>query len=115
MAGIQIDPLKPGYKHIIIKPELSEELTYAKANIESMYGEINSSWQTQEDGTLILNVTVPANTTASVFVPATTVSELYINGKEISKSKIKYTDSSNGYVKVELGSGKYQFKTTQKI
>ncbi len=115
VAGIQIDPENPGYKHVVIKPQLSEELTYAKAQVESLYGEISSHWQTQEDGALMMNVTIPSNTTASVYVPTSDVSGLYINGKEISKLKIKYSEPSNGYVKVELGSGKYQFKTTQKL
>jgi len=42
MAGIEIDPAEPGYKHILIQPQPGGGLTYAKASFDSMYGRVAS-------------------------------------------------------------------------
>ena len=66
VAGIEIG--EPGYKHIIIRPQPGGGLTSARGSIESMYGEIISSWQIR-DGVFDLNVTIPPNTTAEIHLP----------------------------------------------
>ena len=68
VAGIRADA--PGYKKIRIQPVIGEGLTWAKASYDSVYGKIASSWKL-EAGKLTLDVTIPANTTATVFVPGT--------------------------------------------
>ncbi len=67
-AGIGLDPEKPGFRHIIIHPRVGGGLTSASASLRSIRGLIASSW-TVKDGTFALDVTIPANTTATVFVP----------------------------------------------
>jgi alpha-L-rhamnosidase len=68
LAGIRPDPQKPGFKHIIIRPYPVGDLTFVQASHKSMYGEIKSSWK--RDGNRIqLDVTIPPNTTATVYVP----------------------------------------------
>ncbi len=69
VAGIEIDPDNPGYKHILIAPQPGGGLTHAKGKIDSVYGEIVSSWQIDDAGVFTLNVTIPANTTATVTLP----------------------------------------------
>ena len=75
VAGIEIDPEKPAYKHMIIRPQLAPEgapgLEWAKASVKSMYGTVSSSWK-KENGNVTLEVTIPPNTTASVYVPGKT-------------------------------------------
>lgn len=68
LAGIRPDPRAPGFKRIIIRPAVVGDLTWVKAHHDSPYGRIASSWK-REGATLTLEVTVPANTTATVFVP----------------------------------------------
>ena len=66
VAGIELGT--PGYKHIRFRPRPGGGLTAASAHYHSLYGEIASSWQ-MRDGRFMLTITVPANTTATVFLP----------------------------------------------
>ncbi|MCK5776457.1 MAG: family 78 glycoside hydrolase catalytic domain, partial [Bacteroidales bacterium] len=86
VVGIRIDESMPGYKKIIIKPTIGGGLTFAASTHESMYGTISSSWKI-EDGKVITEVEIPANTTAVVYIP----------------------NLKNEYEKHEIGSGKYTF------
>jgi alpha-L-rhamnosidase len=68
LAGIRPDPAEPGFKHVLIKPEIVGDLKWVKARHDSPYGRIAVAWQ--RDGSDVkLNVTIPPNTTATVFVP----------------------------------------------
>ena len=69
LAGIKSDPEQPGFKHIIMRPEPVGDLQFVKASHRSPYGLIASDWQ-KKDGVFRWNITVPANTTATVYVPA---------------------------------------------
>ncbi|NLL83838.1 MAG: family 78 glycoside hydrolase catalytic domain [Lentisphaerae bacterium] len=68
VAGIDVDAANPGYKHIIIKPQPGEGITWARGELRSRYGKIVSHWRI-EDGKFHLDVTIPANTTATVTLP----------------------------------------------
>ncbi len=63
-----IDTDGPGYKNIFIRPEPGGDLTWAKAGFDSIQGPISSSWKLQ-DGKTSLDVTIPVNTTATIYVP----------------------------------------------
>ncbi|MGN1142179.1 MAG: family 78 glycoside hydrolase catalytic domain [Oliverpabstia sp.] len=66
LAGI--NPLKPGYKEILIQPRFIKGITEVEASFDSVYGEIRSAWRCK-DGKIIVNITIPANTTAHVILP----------------------------------------------
>jgi alpha-L-rhamnosidase len=68
VAGIEIDEMRPGYKHILIEPRPGGGLTQAKASVESMYGIVAASWEKVGDK-LVVKVQIPANTTATVKLP----------------------------------------------
>ena len=68
LAGIRPDPAAPGFKHIIIKPEIVGDLTWVKANHDTPYGRVASSWH-RDGNDLSLDVTIPSNTTSTVFMP----------------------------------------------
>lgn len=68
MAGIDADPLQPGFKHIRIAPRPGGGLTRVYAEYESMYGTIVSAWEIH-DGCFRLQVRIPVNTTAAVQLP----------------------------------------------
>ena len=44
VAGIEVDPNNPGYKHSFIQPEPGGDLTSAKGEYTSVYGKIASDW-----------------------------------------------------------------------
>jgi alpha-L-rhamnosidase len=68
LAGIKADPLKPGFKHIIMKPTPVGDLKFVKATHKSPYGLISSEWH--RDGKKFdWQIEIPPNTTATVEVP----------------------------------------------
>jgi alpha-L-rhamnosidase len=69
LAGIQPDERAPGFKHIVIKPQPTGELTWVEARYESIHGPIAVRWD-RKDGKFVLKLTIPANTTATVFMPS---------------------------------------------
>lgn len=68
LAGIQFDPKNPGYKKIIINPQIVGDLNYVSASTESLYGKISVDWK-RENGLFNLKVNIPANTEAMVILP----------------------------------------------
>jgi alpha-L-rhamnosidase len=104
-----INQTSPGFKSFIIKPEIGGDLSFAKADFESMYGKIVSSWELKEDQ-LSMSVSVPANTEAKVFVPATSAEIITENGKPLAETDgITVIGANDGYVELEVGSGDYAF------
>ncbi|MGE5609287.1 MAG: family 78 glycoside hydrolase catalytic domain [Bacillota bacterium] len=103
LAGIRLDPEKPAWKHIIIKPHLAGDLTYAKASVQTIRGVVAASWVKTEKG-LELKVTVPANTTATVYVPA-----VGQKGKIMAAVKPVKAEPEDGYVRFEVGAGTHEF------
>lgn len=65
IAGINYDVEKPGFKHIIFSPCFPKQLTWAKATYKSPAGQIMSSWKREGDN-IVLDVTIPVNTTATI-------------------------------------------------
>lgn len=68
IGGILPDPDQPGFKHILLKPIFPEGLKESDAVHKSPYGMIVSSWKKSKK-TIIYDVQVPANSTASFYPP----------------------------------------------
>jgi alpha-L-rhamnosidase len=109
LAGINTDPQGPGFKRIVIRPYPVGDLNWVRSEYTSMYGLIRSSWR-KEDGTFRLNVTVPINTTASVYVPAIDATHVQEGGKPAANAPgVKWLRNEHGAVVFEVGSGDYEF------
>jgi alpha-L-rhamnosidase len=110
VAGINTDEEKPGYKHILIRPQPNERLSYAKALLESMYGIVKSEWK-RDAKKMRVNVCIPANATATVILPSAVLGHLAESGHSIEKVEgvFSYTQTHKG-VEIILGSGTYQFE-----
>jgi alpha-L-rhamnosidase len=70
VAGINLDMAHPGYKHIILSPHLGGGLKFARATLQTLYGEVISDWKCDSDE-FKYSVVVPPNTTATVSLPCT--------------------------------------------
>ncbi len=66
IAGI--NAAATGYKKIEIRPMLTVGMTSVRATLDCPYGEIVSAW-TCKDGKITVDVTIPANTTATIILP----------------------------------------------
>ena len=111
VAGIGLDPSVPGYKRIVLRPRPGGGLTYAKGELQSMYGKIASSWRI-DGGRIHLSVTVPANTTATVYVPTADPSKVTEGGKPASEATgVTFLRAEEGAAVYQVGSGTYSFES----
>lgn len=109
VAGIDTGPQQPGFRHIIIRPQPGGDLTWARATYESIRGKIASDWK-REGGRLTLNVTVPANTAATIYVPASTVNAVTESGRPADAAPgLHFLRVGDGSAVFEAGSGEYHF------
>jgi alpha-L-rhamnosidase len=109
LAGINYDPAQPAFRHIIIKPQPVGDLTFAEGAFDSMFGRIVSNWKL-ETKNLKLDVTIPPNTSATVYVPAINGDGVTESGKPAAKAAgVKFLRMENGAAVYEVGSGSYRF------
>jgi alpha-L-rhamnosidase len=108
VAGIEIDPNQPGYKHILIQPHPGGGLSHASASINSMYGKVSCAWSIQ-DSRMTVRIEVPPNTTATVKLPQAKLETVTESGKSLEASGISNAAQGNGQVIANVGSGAYQF------
>ena len=76
LAGMQADPLEPGYRHLIFKPQPVDELEYVSYTNLTPYGEGGINWK-NEKTFFRMNVTVPVGCRASVYVPTSDPASVY--------------------------------------
>lgn len=111
LAGIQTDPTAPGFKRIIIKPALVGDVTWVKAYHDSIHGRIVSNWRREGDK-LTMDITIPANTTATVFVPAREAASVTESGKFANKATgVTLLRTENNAAVYAVGSGTYRFQS----
>jgi len=103
--GIERDVENPGYKHILLLPDVGGTLKYIEGGFESMYGKISSGWKKQGKG-YTYHVTIPANTTATLKLPVLKNGNVTI--KE-GAAYVKAAGKENGKNVYELQSGSYSF------
>jgi len=110
VAGIDTDPDRPGFAHILIHPHPGPGLTRARAVYDSIRGRIVSAWRTDSAG-LALDVTIPANTTATVFLPAPDGAAVTEGGLPIARADGVTSARRDGdRLLLSIGSGTYRFR-----
>jgi len=108
-AGIDTYLDGPGYKHIRIEPRIGGGLTYVNADLDTYYGKLSSHWKV-EDGQVVYDIEIPANTSADIFLPASGANVIEESGKPLSASpEVKIGTAENGLIKITVGSGKYHY------
>jgi len=71
------DPQQPGFKHILLRPNFPSDLKQFEARHRSPYGEIQSQWERKKKS-VVYSVTIPANSSATLYVPDTVKGERVI-------------------------------------
>lgn len=111
LGGIAPDPEHPGFKNTIIKPVPVNTLSYVNCTYPSPFGLIRSDWKL-EGTDFLLDVEVPANSTATVFVLAEKEAQVSESDKEISEdSNLKLLRKEGNYVVFQVTSGNYHLKS----
>lgn len=110
VAGLDTRAEGAGYRQSTIKPHIGGGLTHVSASLDTYYGKLSNSWIVSGDK-LVMDVEIPANTTATVFIPADDPEAILESGHPLTQVKeIQVIGSEDGYLVVKLGSGRYSFE-----
>ena len=104
-----IDMAEPGFQRLVIRPQPAEGLTWVKAGYRSIHGQIATEWKT-EGNKLTLAVTIPANTTATVYLPTADAGTVTEGGQPVANAAgVKPLPGKGGESLFEVGAGEYLF------
>ncbi len=123
-----IDTNGAGFKHIVIRPYPDGRLSWAKVNYDSIHGPIATAWKVEDRRqstgwdllhldagnervpTLVLEVTIPANTDATVYIPTQDPQRVTESGKSPSAAKgVVFLGVEGDNAVFRIGSGRYKF------
>jgi alpha-L-rhamnosidase len=109
LAGIQNAPGSVGFKKIVMKPHPVAGLDFVTASFRSVRGEIKSVWKKQ-GGKFVWNITIPANTSATVYIPAAGKENVSESGRSVASAKgVKFIKKEGDNIVFEIQSGSYRF------
>ncbi|HOW69561.1 MAG TPA: family 78 glycoside hydrolase catalytic domain [Phycisphaerae bacterium] len=110
LAGINPDPAALGFDRIIIRPQVVADLTWVKGTYNSVRGPVGCQWRIDRD-TLLVDVTVPANTKATVYLPARELKAVSEAGRPLSQAVgvTVLPDAAEESLVCRIGSGDYAF------
>jgi alpha-L-rhamnosidase len=115
LAGI--DTEDSGYNHIFIHPMPPSPdsnpdhppINWVRAHYDSIHGRISSSWKRAKDQ-FELDVSIPANTTATVYLLAPPQAAITESGNSLSNvASVKLIRRDAEYSILSIGSGSYHF------
>jgi len=111
LGGIDRASDGTGFQRIAIHPRIDPRMTWADTSFDSPYGRVTSSWAAKAGEPFILNVTVPANTTAWVYVPAASPDRVMESGQPIDPaSGIRFVKMHGDRAIFEVPAGSYKFE-----
>jgi alpha-L-rhamnosidase len=109
IGGIDVDPTGPGYRRSRIAPRLGAGLTSATTSLETVYGTLSSSWK-RDGQRFVLDLTVPANTSAEVTLWDARLDQVREGGVPLNaRDGVRAARQRGNDVIVEVGSGRYGF------
>ncbi|MGM9797742.1 MAG: family 78 glycoside hydrolase catalytic domain [Parabacteroides sp.] len=107
LAGINADEHEPGFRHIVLRPHLSETLPEVYYAYQTPYGEVVSDIS-RKGTTWNLKVKVPVGSYATLYLPATDA--MLEQGQPLNQSKgVQVMGQENGHVILHLVQGSYDF------
>ena len=107
IGGIQL--VYPGYESFRIAPTPGGGLTHATVGLDTQHGHIESHWQII-DGTITMNIEVPAGTNCSAIIPTSDPTSITFNGESLEDANVQIMQPRSTAVMV--GSGHYTFTAT---
>jgi alpha-L-rhamnosidase len=124
VAGIEPDPDEPGYAHFFIDPRAGLQIPAAGGRYHSIRGTIESDWKIEGDN-FVLDVTIPANTSATVVIPALSVEAVKEGGQSVLEAapNVLPLDYKKGLAGAEFAgrasfdvrAGRYRFESQFRV
>ena len=110
LAGIRPADGSVAFDKIDIRPEPVGDVTSARASHQSPYGLIVSDWK-KTAKTFDLTVTIPANTTATIYLPAAASARILEGGQPLAQQPaLRLLGFAEGRASIKAGSGTYHFE-----
>jgi len=105
---------EPGFRRIVVRPQMPGDLAWAGGHYDSVYGRIESSWKIERQAPpaarITMDVAIPPNTSATIYVPATDSSEVTESGRPAREAPgVKFLRMEDGAAVFGVGSGRYRF------
>jgi alpha-L-rhamnosidase len=111
LAGMNPDEEKPGYRHIVFKPQPPKELQSAMYSNKTAFGEASIGWRKQE-GKFIMDIVVPVGCAATVHVPSRSARKVREGNQMPGRSpQITFLREQDGFAVYKVGSGEYRFSS----
>jgi alpha-L-rhamnosidase len=110
VAGLEIDPAEPGYRHVLVQPQPGGGLTSVEARLETLYGEAAAAWTLRDDDRFEVLAVVPPNTRGTVRLPNALLEEVSESETPVASAPgVQSATQADDSVAVEVGSGHYRF------
>lgn len=94
-----------GFRVARIAPKPDRALQWARARYRSAAGLYESGWRMDDSGQVLLDLTIPFNTSATVVLPDARLSEIRINGQHLREGK-----QLGANVEFSLCAGRYRIE-----
>ena len=112
LAGMNTDPDKPGYRHIVFRPQPAEEITYASYSNITPYGPAGINWK-REGTSFNVEISVPVGSVATVFIPASKADDVTSRDMKNKQAKlVEFIKMDSGYAVFKVKSGSYSFSSS---
>ena len=109
LLGILPDINHPGFEKFIIRPYIIEDLQFAAGDYKSVKGLIKSSWK-KSNGMVALDITIPPNSTATVYIPTKDINSIREKKVKVKGNKnFTFLRMERDAAVFEIGSGEYLF------
>jgi alpha-L-rhamnosidase len=110
LAGIEPDDSHLAWERFSIHPRPGPQLSSVRAEHDTVRGKIASAWS-RANGEFRLDVTVPPNTSATVFVPAKDAASVTEGGAPLAQAAphVRFVGMRGGEAVLEVAAGSYRF------
>ncbi len=110
-AGIRVDESHPGFSHFTLRPQMVRSLDWVRAEYDSVRGTIGSSW-TRTGRHIAWTVTIPPNSSATVWVPARGRGSVTEGGRPATGAPgLTFSRFEDGCAVFEAVSGTYRLES----
>jgi alpha-L-rhamnosidase len=114
ILGINNDDAHPGYADFVIHPIPGGGLTWARGTHRTIRGTIASNWGV-DGNTFTEEVTIPANTLATVYVPAASADRVTESAVAADRAPgVRFVRMEGDAAVYRVGSGTYRFVVTSR-
>jgi predicted GH43/DUF377 family glycosyl hydrolase len=113
LAGIRAADTTVAFREIVLRPEIVGNITWAQGDYHSPYGMISSHWK-KEGKTFDWSISIPANSSGTVYLPAPAGAVVTEGWRLLQDRKdVQLVRQEQGRLVLHLGSGNYNFRVKE--